>query len=140
MKKLICLTALLTWNIGFTSESDFDFECTDGTVKVEYTYQGEIPEVGELESDIFQNGNVVKITKGDKSYTYKKWVGIATDGFGNDLVQVYKAGGFHSLLEQVADFTFEHEGGYLEGTLVIEGEKYFLGEKFECISHYWNNF
>ena len=137
MKKLVCLLAMLGLNSAF-AENVFDYICTDGKVTVEYTFNGEVPEVGDSNYDVFKNKNTLRVTYGDKSFTYTEFIGMATDGFGNDLVQVYVPGGFYTLLEKVADFTYEHEGGYLSGFVKVEGEDYHLDEEFACKVLLWD--
>ncbi|MCO4753197.1 MAG: hypothetical protein KC478_01880 [Bacteriovoracaceae bacterium] len=112
--------------------SKADFFCTDKNVIVEYSYDGEVPEVGEFDLSIFNNKHTLSIRTSDKRIDYTSLVGIATDGFGNDIIQVLEVGDYFSLYEIVADFTFEHEGAYLAGTLVIDEKNYHLDQKFEC--------
>ena len=112
--------------------SKADFFCTDKNVIVEYSYDGEVPEVGEFDLSIFNNKHTLSIRTSDKRIDYTSLVGIATDGFGNDIIQVLEVGDYFSLYNVVADFTFEHEGAYLAGTLLIDEKNYHLDQNFEC--------
>ena len=63
MKKLVCLLAMLGLNSAL-AENDFDYICTDGKVTVEYTFNGEVPEVGDSNYDVFKNKNPQPIGRG----------------------------------------------------------------------------
>jgi hypothetical protein len=91
-----------------------NYVCTDGTVKVEVTIDGPVPEEFDFDNSIFQNNHVIKITTPNTVMVFDKLVVATEDGAGQESFQAFVPDRL-APLKMVVDFYFEHEGGYLAG-------------------------
>lgn len=118
MKALVLVTALLSAQVANASgplqlESDY-IHCFDGTTEVSIIPQGDVLEEDSSLVELLSKKNIVKIRTNDQVYSYTQDIVIMADGYGNDAVQALVVDRFGPI-SAVMQFTFEHEGGYLDG-------------------------
>lgn len=96
--------------------------CFDG--KVELSLEADdVAEIGKTSAkDLFSKNNILRIRTYGQTYTFTENVVVATDGSGNDAVQVFAQDPFGPLIP-VMEFTFEHEGNYLSGFFSLPKKK-----------------
>jgi hypothetical protein len=101
-------------------EGDY-LHCWDGKTELAFYPDGDVLDYDSTPLEILSKKNVMKIRTNGKTYTYSQNVIIMADGAGNDAVQVISTDSFGPFTP-VVEFTFEHEGAYLNGFYSIPNE------------------
>jgi hypothetical protein len=113
MKITIALLALFA-NLPASAANSY-LHCQDDQIELVLEADSDIEEIGSTSGrDLFSKKNVLKIKTAEQTYIFNQNVIVASDGFGNDAVQVFAQDPFGPLVP-VIQFTYEHEGSYLDG-------------------------
>ncbi|OUR97436.1 hypothetical protein A9Q84_14010 [Halobacteriovorax marinus] len=124
MIKLIAALLLLT-NTSYANsplqlEGDY-LHCWDGETELAFYSDEDVLDYEATPLELLSKKNILKIRTKGKTYTYSQNVIIMSDGAGNDAVQVLAIDDFGPF-EPVVQFTFEHEGAYLNGYYALPNE------------------
>lgn len=113
MKTTIALLALFI-NLPASAATSY-LHCQDDKVQIVLEADSDIEEIGSTSGRaLFSKKNVLTIKTATQSYIFDQNVIVASDGFGNDAVQVFAQDPFGPLVP-VIQFTYEHEGSFLDG-------------------------
>lgn len=96
------------------------YTCSDGTMTVRAYDDGYGFETFDTIdfSQLFNNNHAIEIDYKGRTFRYDTMVSVSTDGAGQDIFQSFYQDGLSGFGEN-ANFYFEHEGGYLAGSVKV---------------------